>query len=200
MHLRPNFTFLIVSISLLITTRSAAQNIAEGESLFKQKCTACHAIDRDMIGPRLASVNQRHDEEWLIPWIRNSQAMIAAGDETAVALFEGHNNVVMTAFPELSDDNIRNILAYVEQAENQQETSASAAANLAAGNHQQGGGSALMNLIVVGFIIVTFFALLAILLLSKVIKTLERQIQKTAGKTELPAIRDHNDSIIPLKE
>lgn len=192
-------SFLIISTLLLINTSllQAQESVAEGESLFKQKCTACHAIDRDMIGPRLERVNQRHDEEWLISWIRNSQAMVAAGDETAVGLFEGHNRVVMTAFPELSDENIKNILAYIEQAENQKETPASQNASAAAGSGSAGNNS-IMNLLIAGLGILMLFALLAIWILSKVIKTLERHIEKTAAATELPAVRPSNrDDIQP---
>src|SRR3546814_18989657 len=71
-----------------------AQDVKEGESIFKTDCVSCHAINRDLIGPALKGVSDRHDEAWLIKWIRNSQALIASGDQTAIELFEDRKSVV----------------------------------------------------------------------------------------------------------
>lgn len=93
-----------------------AQNIDEGKTLFRNNCATCHnknMID-DMTGPALAGAEERWaDQTTLYEWIRNSQGVIQSGDSYAVSLFKKWNNSVMTAFPNLTDENIANILAYV---------------------------------------------------------------------------------------
>ena len=87
--------------------------VAAGEKLYKNNCTQCHAINEVVIGPALKDVHERRPKEWLIEWIRNSQKVIASGDEYAVALYEEYNRTVMTAYP-FSDEEITSILAYIK--------------------------------------------------------------------------------------
>jgi hypothetical protein len=47
-------------------------------------------------------------------WIRNNAELRASGDADAKAIFEEYNGSVMTAFPALSDDDIKSILAYTD--------------------------------------------------------------------------------------
>lgn len=108
--------FLLFSISSSVS----AQNIEEGEKLYKANCTACHQIDNKLIGPALRGVSDKYSEEWLIKWIKNSAEMIAAGDPDAIAIWEEYNKSPMTAFPYFSDDDVKNILAYIEQAPEKQ--------------------------------------------------------------------------------
>jgi hypothetical protein len=70
----------------------------------------------DMTGPALGGVQARWEgnEELLYDWIRNSSAVIASGDPYSVKLFADWNQSVMTGFPNLTDDQITNILAYVD--------------------------------------------------------------------------------------
>jgi mono/diheme cytochrome c family protein len=117
----PNLTKTILSITLVLLaiTGSYSQDISTdegvikaGETSFKANCSTCHEVHSVRIGPALANVYERRDLDWLKSWIKNSQALVAAGDETAVALFEEYNTV-MQAFP-ISDDEIMSILAYVQ--------------------------------------------------------------------------------------
>jgi cytochrome c551/c552 len=100
----------------LFNFTSYAQSVEEGEKLFQANCTACHQIDSKLIGPALRGVSDKYSEEWLLKWIKNSAEMIASGDPDAVAIFEEYNKSPMTAFPYFSDDDVKNILAYIEQA------------------------------------------------------------------------------------
>ncbi len=93
--------------------------VAAGEKLYKNNCTQCHAINEVVIGPALKDVHERRPKEWLIDWIRNSQKVIASGDEYAVALFEEYNKTVMTPYP-FSDEEITSILAYVKVESNKE--------------------------------------------------------------------------------
>ena len=108
--------FLLFAVSASVS----AQNIEEGEKLYKANCTACHQIDNKLIGPALRGVSDKYSEEWLIKWIKNSAEMIAAGDPDAIAIWEEYNKSPMTAFPYFSDDDVKNILAYIEQAPEKQ--------------------------------------------------------------------------------
>ena len=78
---------LISSFSIASISFSFAQDAGAGAAIFKQKCTACHGIDKKVIGPALKGVSDRRDEAWLIKWTKNAPAMIASGDPTAKALF-----------------------------------------------------------------------------------------------------------------
>lgn len=76
-------------------------------------CTACHTIGKGkLIGPDLKGVNDRHNEAWLLSFIRSSQTMIKNGDPVAVKLFEENNKIPM---PDniLTDDQIKGILTYI---------------------------------------------------------------------------------------
>lgn len=167
-------SFVIACMLLTTAVMSVlAQDLKEGESLFKQKCTSCHAINSVVVGPALKGASDRYSEEWLLKWIKNSQALVAAGDEQAVALFEGHNNLVMTAFPDLSDDNIRNILAYVDDAANAPAGPATQGAGAEGGAAGSGDAS---NFMLVGLIAIIIIAFIVIVVLNRVIRTLERII------------------------
>ena len=85
-----------------------------GKALFNANCAACHAMDKKMTGPALRGVTGRHAREWFYPWIANSSAMIKSGDADAVKLWEEYKPSVMTAFPNLTKQDVDNILAYTD--------------------------------------------------------------------------------------
>ncbi|MGB3342966.1 MAG: cytochrome c3 family protein [Aequorivita sp.] len=148
-------------------------DVAAGESLFKANCAACHKMDQKSVGPALRGVADLFDRDWLYKWIRNSQALIAAGDPTAVKLFEANNRAVMTPFPGLSDTDIDNILAYTSQPKAAPTVDATAATAPGAGD---GGG--VSNNLVLGALALIFFLLVIMLFL--VSNTLKR-IAKASG-------------------
>ena len=104
------FSFLLAfSVS---TTSLQAQE--DGEKLFKSYCASCHSPGANqLVGPGLAGVYDKYEKEWLYKWIKNSGALIAAGDEQAVAVFEQYNKVIMPAQP-VNDVQIDAILEYVK--------------------------------------------------------------------------------------
>ncbi len=119
------FWVLIVGVASLFHL-SYAQDVAAGKKLFQQNCAACHKLGSVLIGPDLLGVTDRRDEEWLIRFIQNSQALVQAGDAQAVALFEEFNKVIMPPQP-LSEAQIRDVLAYISS-ETQSATAPSSAA------------------------------------------------------------------------
>tara|TARA_B100001250_G_scaffold125539_2_gene106752 strand:+ start:2031 stop:3248 length:1218 start_codon:yes stop_codon:yes gene_type:complete len=100
-------------IAIFISCHLLADDINNGEKLFKQNCTACHMIgEAKLVGPGLKGVTDKYEKEWLIKWIRNSQEMVASGDERAVKIFEEYNKSVMTSF-DFSDEEFSHLLAYL---------------------------------------------------------------------------------------
>ena len=94
--------------------QDASGDPAKGKDLFKANCAACHKLEGKLVGPPLGGVTEKKSAEWLHKWIKNSQALIAAGDKDAIAIFEEYNKVPMLAYESiLSDEDINNVLAYV---------------------------------------------------------------------------------------
>ncbi len=86
-----------------------------GEAIFNQNCRACHHLDQRLVGPPLKDIHKRRDEAWLLKFIKNSQALVQAGDADAVALFNEYNQIIMPE-QKFSDDEIKAVLAYLVQA------------------------------------------------------------------------------------
>ncbi|MCC8359886.1 c-type cytochrome [Salinimicrobium sediminilitoris] len=152
---------------------------AAGKELFNTLCAACHKLDGNSIGPPLRGVGDRREVEWLHSWIRNSQAMIAAGDEQAVEIYNEYNQVAMPPFPQLSDSDIDNILAYVNAPKAVPQEKQPGAE--AAGAGAQGGGGISTD-ILLG--ILAFVLLMLLVILYLVNKTLRRFA--AASGVELP--------------
>ena len=104
----------IFLVALLLPSLSISQeaDIQAGKSLFNANCAACHQLNRKAVGPALSGVTEKYDKEWLYSWIRNGTQMIKDGDPQAVAICEEYNRAVMTNYPQFSDEQIDNILAY----------------------------------------------------------------------------------------
>lgn len=85
-----------------------------GEKLFATKCSLCHRLDKDMLGPALKGVGKKYDSEWLAAFIRNAPALIKSGDARAVAVYNQYNKAEMTPFPTLTDAEIMALLKYLE--------------------------------------------------------------------------------------
>ncbi|WP_353182731.1 cytochrome c3 family protein [Parapedobacter lycopersici] len=165
-----------VALGLLFAVSTLqAQDAKEGETLFKANCSTCHKVFGKFLGPELAGVSERHDEAWLLKWIHNAPAMIASGDAAAVALDAQFPNAAMTAFPQLSEDNIKNILAYVKAEEGKKAAGGDAAGGAAGGAAGAAAASGdASNFMIIGLVAVIALAFGVILVLNKVIRTLER--------------------------
>lgn len=84
----------------------------KGKEIFNTNCAACHKLDAKATGPALRGVGAKYEKAWLYKWIKNSSDLIKSGDADAVKVFEANNKVPMTPFPQLSDADIDNIIAY----------------------------------------------------------------------------------------
>lgn len=109
---------LFVASILTLTSFSSlfAQDVASGEKLFKQNCAKCHYVtEKKFVGPGLKDVRARwnNEEDKLHAWIKNAPVFLKTGDKYTNDLRKEYGTD-MTAFPSLTDDDINNILAYVE--------------------------------------------------------------------------------------
>ena len=114
---------LLLSFAVLFSVFGFSQELdpVKGKALFNSNCAACHKLDKKMTGPALRGVENRLyndeglDKEWMYSWIRNSAALVKSGDEYANKIYAEYNGAAMTAFPQLSNSDIDNILAYTAQ-------------------------------------------------------------------------------------
>ncbi len=89
-------------------------SIVSGEELFTANCKVCHTVHEQVIGPALKNVYDRRSVEWILNYVPDAQKVIDGGDEYAVQLFEQFNGILMTPFPNLDEEGILDILAYIQ--------------------------------------------------------------------------------------
>jgi len=112
-------TFIRFSCFLLLLLwvgLPASQAQKDGKTVFENRCASCHKIsNQDLVGPGLANVNKRREQEWLIKFIKNSQKLIKNGDELANRLYNEYNQTIMPSHTDLSKAEIINTLDYIQQ-------------------------------------------------------------------------------------
>ena len=171
-------------ISLIFLALISSNIIAQdpdpmaGKKLFNSNCAACHKLNKKAVGPALRGVSSKYEKEWLYKWIKNSSAMIKSGDERAVAIWEEYNKSAMNAFPQLSNSDIDNILAYTDYV-----PPAPKVDPLAVPVRSVDSASLISNEIILGALSIIF--LLLILMLILVRRTLLR-IAEASGVEILP--------------
>lgn len=168
LHLSFLFLFFF-SVSLI----AQEGDPAKGKTLFNTNCAACHSLDKKMTGPALRNVETRLadeqglDRQWLYDWIHNSSAVIKSGDAYANKIYAEYNQAAMTAFPQLSETDINDILAYTAQ-----EAPPPPAPVVAAGSESTSSGGTISNKVILGALIVLFGLLAFALILVR--RTLNR--------------------------
>jgi len=107
------------SMNLGSFSKEERESRSRGEVLFQSNCTTCHSISRKQIGPALRELCNKYPEEadkqWLYNWIRNSPKMIFVDkDPRAIALWETYNKVAMNPFLSFTDQDLQDILEYIQ--------------------------------------------------------------------------------------
>jgi mono/diheme cytochrome c family protein len=139
----------------------------KGKELFNANCAACHKLDAKATGPMLRGIASKHDKAWLYKWIHNSSEMIKSGDAAAVKLFAENNQSVMTAFPQLSEADIDNIIAYTSEPKAEAPTAAGVAALPGAASSE----SDISNTLILGALALVLVILIVMLfLVNKVLR------------------------------
>lgn len=155
--------------------------IEEGKKLFKANCASCHKVDQKLTGPALRDVWTRWEsQEKIIKWTQNSAALIASGDAYANKIFNENNKSVMSAFTQLSDDQVVSIIEYYVQAEQNGMLGTKPPVNGGGGGGEDApssGPNKWVLFAVIGALALIAFALISIT--SKLDKLVE---EKTTGK------------------
>ncbi|GAA4496255.1 hypothetical protein GCM10023172_09230 [Hymenobacter ginsengisoli] len=111
------------------TSAPNGEAIVIGDALFKNNCAQCHAVNDKVVGPALAGITKRRSISWIVSWVHNSSKVVASGDEYAVKLFDDNGKQQMPAFPNLSGEQIKSILAWVEWQNSPANSAGAVAAN-----------------------------------------------------------------------
>ena len=148
---------------------SALGDPAAGKELFNSLCAACHKPYSNSIGPALHGVTERREMDWLQEWIKNSSALIASGDAQANEIYNEWGQTAMPAFPQLSNEEIGNILAYVEQPKPEPQAAATGAGG-EAGAAGGGSGGVSTNVILGILVFVLAMLLLVLFLVNKTLR------------------------------
>ena len=178
----------ILYVALLLPSLSISQeaDIQAGKSLFNANCAACHQLNRKAVGPALSGVSQKYDREWLYKWIKNGTQMIKDGDPQAVAIWEEYNRAVMTNYPQFSNEQIDNILAYTDY------TPPPPAVTVAASAQTVSQGSDISLNVILAVTIVIFTILIVMLFL------VQRTLIKIANASGVKIEKDTKRNITPL--
>ena len=167
---------LVTGLAIWGSSAYAQGDAAKGKAIFEAKCTTCHKIDTRLIGPALGpQLTSETDDKWLIKWVQNNQSLIASKDAKALKIYNEYNQSNMTVFSDLSDADVTNVIAYVrgEWKTMQAKPAAGAPGAVAA----ETGPS---NFMIFGLIGVIIVALIIILVLNRVVSSMERLVSSKA--------------------
>lgn len=178
---------VVMLFSTSLFAQDASGDPVKGKQLFNQNCAACHSLTKKMTGPPLAAVGEKYEKEWLHSWIKNSMAMVKAGDERAVKVYNEYNQAMMTPFPTLSEQDIDDILAYADAPAPAPATPVAATGDAPAAAATSG----ISNELILGALVVIFGLLVLMLVL--VNRTLRRiaeangvELEKELGEKRIP--------------
>ena len=90
--------------------------VPNGRRLFASKCSACHTVGKgDKLGPDLARVAERRERAWLARYIQEPDAVLAAGDPIATALYNKYKKIGMPNL-RLGASDVEDLVSYLETA------------------------------------------------------------------------------------
>src|SRR5215218_5164221 len=105
--------FLSVLVIMISLYASANPPVEEGKAIFTTRCASCHNVNKMVVGPALAGVDQRHSIDWIVNFVQSSQTVIRSGDEKATALFAKFNNIQMPDHKDLTAENIKSVVEVI---------------------------------------------------------------------------------------
>lgn len=113
-----NYNKWCFSLLSLAVTFFTFNSTAQGDALFKAKCASCHNPHKDNTGPKLFQVRAKWadggaKEGSIYTWVNNWQN--AAATDPYAKSVSAWSPTAMTAFPELSVDQINSILDWVDE-------------------------------------------------------------------------------------
>jgi mono/diheme cytochrome c family protein len=109
--MKGRFLFFALITSLLL---QAAPPVEEGRTIFTSRCAGCHNVNKQVLGPALAGIDERRSMDWIVSFVQSSQSLIKSGDKDAVALFKQFNNIPMPDHKDLTADQIKNVVSFIQ--------------------------------------------------------------------------------------
>jgi mono/diheme cytochrome c family protein len=107
--------FLVLLVVLFIASTGQAWQ-ASPATYFEQNCSSCHTIGGGpSVGPDLKNVTQRAPRHWLVEFIRDPDAKIAAKDPYATKIVADAQGTVMTGSPDVTEEFGEALLEYIDQ-------------------------------------------------------------------------------------
>lgn len=184
-HLSKTFVFASFMVFLSTSSLWAEGNPDNGKTLFKKECAKCHYItDKKFIGPGLAGVEGRwSSKDNLYAWIKNSSAFLKTGDKYANDLFTAFGGSVMPAFPQLDNQAIDDILAYIAKGDVPPPTDPNAVTAPGAKKEEKGLSN---NTLIIILIVAAFVLLILVRALTNVTRAMENVKRAEAGEEKLP--------------
>ncbi len=90
---------------------------AQGDALFKAKCSTCHQVFKNSTGPKLFEVRKKWEDGGAKPgtifqWVKNWQVAVAQDDYAKSV--ESWSPAAMSTFPDLTDEQITSIFDWVD--------------------------------------------------------------------------------------
>lgn len=104
---------LLIILFSMFWLSADALPVEEGKALFMSRCASCHNVNKQLVGPALAGVDERRPIEWITKFIHSSQSLIKAGDTAALALYQRFNKVPMPDHNDLSENDIKGIVEFI---------------------------------------------------------------------------------------
>lgn len=172
--MKTRILLVITILSIALSTLAAPSE--EGKTIFAARCAACHNVNKVLVGPALAGVDQRRSIDWIVKFVHSPQTIIKSGDAYAAALLNKYK-VQMPDHADLTEDNIKSIVEYIK-------AEASGANNNAANGSQTTKTNKMqtnyLNLILNNTgLLVTALALFAILIAALVFVIKVKQMQRS---------------------
>ena len=115
---RPGVKTLFQLLLILLLTTGNKLQAQDGATIFQTNCASCHAVNKDLTGPKLAGVESRgpwSDRKKLYAWIHNPPKFMQS-DAYTQGLKQQFGGVMMAAFPQLSEKEIDAVVAYINKA------------------------------------------------------------------------------------
>jgi mono/diheme cytochrome c family protein len=161
----------ILFFAFLTTANQAFAGEAEGKALYQTNCQRCHLIDKKMTGPALMDVQTRWtDSTHLYAWIKNSQGFLSTGDKYANELFKQYNSV-MPAFPQLTDQDIADILVFIRlEGERKKAEAANAGSGGAVTTEAKKDNTTLYWILIVALVFIAFILARAVRYLDTLVR------------------------------
>lgn len=167
---------------ILLLSNFSAFAAPDGQAIFKANCASCHNPLKDATGPALQGVDKRvPSKEWLYKWVKNPAATIASGDKYANDIYNKWGKTQMTAFPNLSNEEIDAVVTYVNGVKAPAAPTAAAASS---STNEEGSGWL--------YPLITLALLALAIILWRVNKGLRRVVASNEGQTvkkEIPFYR-----------